>query len=153
MQASSDIEKDIRRTFPGHRIFETPEGLNALRRVLVAYSVHNQEVGYCQSLNYICAVLLLFVNEEDAFWLCKMSLCPLLYVRCAAALHRLTGHLLAQYDLSAKRRSLMALVNELKNALSCCSVCLHGSVLSLSEKRRSLTVLVDFEECTVILLL
>lgn len=152
MQASSDIEKDIRRTFPGHRIFETTEGLNALRRVLVAYSVHNQEVGYCQSLNYICAVLLLFVNEEDAFWLCKMSRCPLLFVRCAAALHRLTGHLLALYDLSAKRRSLMELVNGLKNALSSCSMCPHGSVRYLSEQRCSETALFDFDQCIVILL-
>ena len=32
-QASSDIDKDIHRTFPGHRTFQTQEGLDALRRV------------------------------------------------------------------------------------------------------------------------
>lgn len=37
--------------------------------MLVAYSLHNTEVGYCQSLNYVCAVLLLFANEEESFWL------------------------------------------------------------------------------------
>ena len=63
------IDKDLRRTFPGHRMFATPDGLAALRRVLEAYSAHSPAVGYCQSLNLVVAMLLLFVNEEEAFWL------------------------------------------------------------------------------------
>ena len=65
----SEIDKDLLRTFPGHRMFATPDGLAALRRVLVAYSVHSPSVGYCQSLNFVVAMLLLFVDEEQAFWL------------------------------------------------------------------------------------
>ena len=34
-----------------------------------ADAVHNPEVGYCQSMNFIAAVLLLIVDEESAFWL------------------------------------------------------------------------------------
>ena len=63
------IDKDLRRTFPGHRMFAGPDGLAALRRVLVAYSAHAPSIGYCQSLNFVVAMLLLFVNEEEAFWL------------------------------------------------------------------------------------
>src|SRR5690606_12006097 len=67
--AVNDIEKDIRRTFPDNEKYETQVGLNMLRRVLVAYTIHNPEVGYCQSMNFICALLLLFIEkEEDAFW-------------------------------------------------------------------------------------
>lgn len=68
-EVHSAIDKDLRRTFPGHRMFATPDGLAALRRVLVAYSVHAPSVGYCQSLNFVVAMLLLFTDEEHAFWL------------------------------------------------------------------------------------
>ena len=77
-QVNSDIDKDLQRTFPGHRMFTTPDGLAALRRVLVAYSVHCPAVGYCQSLNFVVAMLLLFVNEEEAFWLLDTILHKLL---------------------------------------------------------------------------
>lgn len=68
-QAISEIEKDLHRTFPNNAVFETTEGIDTLRRVLVAYSVRNPTVGYCQSMNFICALLLLFMEEEEAFWL------------------------------------------------------------------------------------
>jgi Rab-GTPase-TBC domain/FYVE zinc finger len=64
-----EIEKDLHRTFPGHRVFETKDGLDTLRRVLTAYSLHNPAVGYCQSMNFVCAMLLLFMEEQDAFWM------------------------------------------------------------------------------------
>jgi hypothetical protein len=44
--ASSDIEKDLHRTFPNHAVYGTLEGVDLLRRVLLAYSVHNKIVGY-----------------------------------------------------------------------------------------------------------
>ena len=63
------IENDVRRTFPGHLMFATQDGLAALQRVLAAYSIHCPAVGYCQSLNFIVAMMLLFLDEEEAFWL------------------------------------------------------------------------------------
>ena len=39
-----------------------------LRRILVAYSWYNPEVGYCQGLNRLAAIALLFLDEEWAFW-------------------------------------------------------------------------------------
>jgi len=43
---------------------ETPM-LQALRRVLQAFAVHNPHIGYCQSLNFIAGLLLLFLNEDE----------------------------------------------------------------------------------------
>jgi hypothetical protein len=42
--------------------------LRSLRNVLVAYAMRNKEVGYCQSMNFIAALLLLHMSEERAFW-------------------------------------------------------------------------------------
>ena len=65
----TEIEKDLRRTFPDNHLYESEEGLGMLRRVLLAYSLHNPTVGYAQSMNFICALCLLFMDEEQAFWL------------------------------------------------------------------------------------
>jgi TBC1 domain family member 6 len=63
-----DIDKDIPRTFPNHGFFRKKENQNKLRRVLLAFSNHSSRVGYCQSLNFIAGILLLFLDEEKAFW-------------------------------------------------------------------------------------
>jgi hypothetical protein len=34
-----------------------------------AHTLDDPDVGYCQSMNFICALLLLFMEEEDAFWM------------------------------------------------------------------------------------
>jgi hypothetical protein len=47
----------------------TPGGQAALRRVLRAYSYYDQEVGYCQGMNFIAGMFLTFMTEEEAFWL------------------------------------------------------------------------------------
>ena len=63
------IEKDLTRTFPENAKFDEAAGLDCMRRVLVAYSLRNPEVGYCQSMNFLCAILLLHFEEESfAFW-------------------------------------------------------------------------------------
>ncbi|KAK6141227.1 hypothetical protein DH2020_025024 [Rehmannia glutinosa] len=46
--ATKQIDHDLPRTFPGHPWLDTPEGHAALRRVLVAYSFRDSDVGYCQ---------------------------------------------------------------------------------------------------------
>lgn len=43
-----DIERDIPRTFPRHKLFAAGVGQQALRRVLQCYAVHDPIVGYCQ---------------------------------------------------------------------------------------------------------
>ena len=34
----------------------------------MAYSWYDPQVGYCQGLNRLAAIALLFLEEEDAFW-------------------------------------------------------------------------------------
>ncbi|EOO03913.1 putative gtpase-activating protein gyp3 protein [Phaeoacremonium minimum UCRPA7] len=47
-----------------------PEIIASLRRVLSAFAIYNPRIGYCQSLNFLAGLLLLFVEtEEQAFWL------------------------------------------------------------------------------------
>ncbi|KAI4305710.1 hypothetical protein L6164_029061 [Bauhinia variegata] len=73
--ATRQIDHDLPRTFPGHPWLDTPEGQAALRRVLVNYSFRDSDVGYCQGLNYVAALLLLVMKtEEDAFWMLAVLL-------------------------------------------------------------------------------
>jgi hypothetical protein len=73
------IEKDLARTFPDHIEFkpdpipdeEPPEVpievpiIKSLRRVLQAFAVDNPSIGYCQSLNFLAGLMLLFVKDEE----------------------------------------------------------------------------------------
>jgi len=56
---------------------ETPgmgHGQAALRRVLFAYSMYDSEVGYCQGMNFITAMFLTFLSEEESFWLLVVTM-------------------------------------------------------------------------------
>lgn len=76
------IERDLHRTFPDNIHFRSdsaPDGgrsreteavlIKSLRRVLTAFSVFQPKIGYCQSLNFLAGLLLLFMDEEKAFWM------------------------------------------------------------------------------------
>ncbi|XP_061891721.1 USP6 N-terminal-like protein [Entelurus aequoreus] len=64
------IDLDVNRTFRNHIMFKDRFGVmqQALFHVLAAYSVYNTEVSYCQGMSQIAAILLMYLNEEDAFW-------------------------------------------------------------------------------------
>ncbi|KAJ8340096.1 hypothetical protein SKAU_G00347290 [Synaphobranchus kaupii] len=64
------IDLDVNRTFRNHIMFMDRFGVKqqALFHVLSAYSVYNTEVSYCQGMSQVAAILLMFLNEEDAFW-------------------------------------------------------------------------------------
>ncbi|XP_051820062.1 USP6 N-terminal-like protein isoform X3 [Antechinus flavipes] len=64
------IDLDIHRTFRNHIMFRDRYGVKqqALFHVLAAYSVYNSEVSYCQGMSQIAAILLMYLNEEEAFW-------------------------------------------------------------------------------------
>lgn len=68
-KVKDDIEKDLDRTFPGHDYFNTAEAIICLRRVLTAFALKNEHIGYCQSLNFMAGAMLLFMEEESAFWM------------------------------------------------------------------------------------
>lgn len=63
-----DIEKDLLRTFPEKICVEDQKLVDTLRRLLRAFALRNRTVGYCQSMNYVCALLLFHMEEERAFW-------------------------------------------------------------------------------------
>lgn len=76
------IERDLHRTFPDNIHFRSdnePEGgrtkeneavlIKSLRKVLTTFSVYQPKIGYCQSLNFLAGLLLLFMDEEKAFWM------------------------------------------------------------------------------------
>uniref|UniRef100_A0AAR2JNL2 USP6 N-terminal-like protein n=1 Tax=Pygocentrus nattereri TaxID=42514 RepID=A0AAR2JNL2_PYGNA len=64
------IDLDVHRTFRNHIMFMDRFGVKqqSLFHVLTAYSVYNTEVSYCQGMSQIAAILLMYMNEEDAFW-------------------------------------------------------------------------------------
>ncbi|RLN49058.1 hypothetical protein BBJ28_00011465 [Nothophytophthora sp. Chile5] len=75
--AEMDIEKDLPRTFPvalrdsmrrSQELEPGSDKFGELRRVLQAYSLRNPAIGYCQSMNFLAAVLLQQMAEEEAFW-------------------------------------------------------------------------------------
>ncbi|XP_027196575.2 LOW QUALITY PROTEIN: uncharacterized protein LOC113791055 [Dermatophagoides pteronyssinus] len=72
-QYSKDIRQidlDVNRTYRKHLIFRERYNVRQqmLFKVLVAYSVYNSEIGYCQGMSQIAALLLMYMDEEDAFW-------------------------------------------------------------------------------------
>uniref|UniRef100_A0A672GAQ7 USP6 N-terminal-like protein n=1 Tax=Salarias fasciatus TaxID=181472 RepID=A0A672GAQ7_SALFA len=64
------IDLDVNRTYRDHIMFRNRYDVKqqALFHVLTAYSMYNTEVGYCQGMSQITALLLIYMNEEDAFW-------------------------------------------------------------------------------------
>jgi hypothetical protein len=65
------IDLDVNRTYRDHIMFRERYNQRqvALFHVLAAYSMYNSEIGYCQGMSQIAALLLMYLNdEEDAFW-------------------------------------------------------------------------------------
>lgn len=62
IEAMRIIEADLPRT--------GLKGVNqdVLRNVLVAFAAANSQIGYCQSMNFIAATLLSYLEEERCFW-------------------------------------------------------------------------------------
>ncbi|XP_052522135.1 rab GTPase-activating protein 1-like isoform X2 [Tympanuchus pallidicinctus] len=63
------ITRDIHRTFPAHDYFKDTEGdgQESLYKICKAYSVYDEDIGYCQGQSFLAAVLLLHMPEEQAF--------------------------------------------------------------------------------------
>lgn len=63
------IGKDIGRSFPEVAMFRERGGAGQqmLGRVLKCFSLHDEEIGYCQGLGFLVGPLLMQMGEKDAF--------------------------------------------------------------------------------------
>ncbi|XP_074083102.1 small G protein signaling modulator 3 isoform X1 [Macrotis lagotis] len=104
--AAKQIEKDLLRTMPGHACFSAPSGVGVprLRRILRGLAWLYPEIGYCQGTGMVAACLLLFLEEEDAFWvMCAIveDLVPAAYfsgsLMGVQTDQRVLRHLIVQY--------------------------------------------------------
>ena len=129
---SFQIELDLLRTFPTNRYFKEfssevsalsdvmlpnfliifIQAIIKLRRVLVAFSWHNPNVGYCQGLNMMAALITLHLNEEShSFNTCApthVSICCVggfLLVLCCRSRAHSAQDLLQQHDDGRTGRS------------------------------------------------
>ncbi|XP_050069345.1 USP6 N-terminal-like protein isoform X1 [Anopheles maculipalpis] len=64
------IDFDVNRQFRNHLFYRERYSVKqqSLFRVLAAYSMYNTEIGYCQGMSTVAAVLLMYFDEEDTFW-------------------------------------------------------------------------------------
>lgn len=74
-ESTHDILKDLDRTFPHHPFFNKDQlgnqGQKALMNALLVFSVYDEHVGYCQSMNFVMGFIMMINggNEKEAFWL------------------------------------------------------------------------------------
>jgi hypothetical protein len=63
------IRKDLSRTFPGQDYFQDGKGIGQenLFNVVKAYSLYDEECGYCQGMQFVVGPLLLNMPDEEAF--------------------------------------------------------------------------------------
>ena len=69
---------DMQRTYLGHDYFHEPVARDVLYKISKAYSIYDQEVGYCQGLSFIIAVLLLQVRPG----VYGLVVCMCVYIVC-----------------------------------------------------------------------
>ncbi|KAK9871479.1 hypothetical protein WA026_012853 [Henosepilachna vigintioctopunctata] len=64
------IDSDVNRQFREHLHYRERYSIKQqqLFNVLTSYAMYNSEVGYCQGMSGLAGVLLMYMNEEDAFW-------------------------------------------------------------------------------------
>ncbi|XP_041370358.1 uncharacterized protein LOC121384163 isoform X2 [Gigantopelta aegis] len=64
------VSLDLMRTMPSNVKFSTPgsRGVMDLQDILLSFCIHNPQIGYCQGMNFIVGMALLFMDAQDAFW-------------------------------------------------------------------------------------
>lgn len=64
------IDADVARQYRDHIDYRERYSIKqkSMFYVLSAYSMYNSQVGYCQGMSVLAGLLLLYMDEEDAFW-------------------------------------------------------------------------------------
>lgn len=75
-KACSDIKKDVDRTMSQLELWDQDLqcGNNKLFNVLKAYANYDNEVGYVQGMNFIVAMLLFYISDEESVFWCLYQL-------------------------------------------------------------------------------
>jgi USP6 N-terminal-like protein len=73
---ANQIDLDIKRTHQDHLQFRERygQGQTTLFSILTAYSALDRKVDYCQGMNDVAGVLLMYMVEEQVFWCMSMLL-------------------------------------------------------------------------------
>lgn len=71
------IDSDVNRQFREHLYYRERYSIKqqSLFNVLAAYSMYNMELGYCQGMAGVAGILLMYMDEEDAFWALSTFMC------------------------------------------------------------------------------
>uniref|UniRef100_F7AMA5 RAB GTPase activating protein 1 n=1 Tax=Equus caballus TaxID=9796 RepID=F7AMA5_HORSE len=115
----SAITRDINRTFPAHDYFKDTggDGQDSLYKICKAYSVYDEEIGYCQGQSFLAAVLLLHgisVIFNVALGLLKTSKDDLLLTDFEGALKFFRVQLPKRYRSEENAKKLMELACNMK---------------------------------------
>ncbi|XP_075251313.1 TBC1 domain family member 1-like isoform X3 [Convolutriloba macropyga] len=96
----NDIFLDLDRTFPTHPFFAEKYGIGqlALYNILRAYSIIDDDVGYCQGMSFVASVLLMHLTEEESFEMLRY-LMQALNLRRQYRPPNMTGLQVKQYQL------------------------------------------------------
>ncbi|XP_048244979.1 uncharacterized protein LOC124141828 isoform X3 [Haliotis rufescens] len=64
------VSLDLMRTMPSNVKFATAgsRGIMDMQDILLAFCIHSPSIGYCQGMNFIVGMALLFMDAQDAFW-------------------------------------------------------------------------------------
>jgi len=71
-EAEEQITKDVHRTSPTEEFYLRMSEENKFRslfNVLKAYANWDKQLGYCQGMNFIGGFLLLYLDQEETFWM------------------------------------------------------------------------------------
>lgn len=64
----NEIMRDVKRTFPNHPLFvNNGSGNVILARILISFANSNQEVGYCQGMNFVAGALVIARLWDEIF--------------------------------------------------------------------------------------
>ncbi|KAG8901611.1 hypothetical protein FRC00_006004 [Tulasnella sp. 408] len=107
--STEEIEKDLNRSLPEYAAYQSDRGIASLRRVLTAYSWKNPELGYCQAMNILTAAILIYMSEEQAFWLLEVLCDRLLPGYYSPSMH---GTLLDQRVFEALVQRCLPLIHD-----------------------------------------
>ena len=132
--SEADIIRDIGRTFPAHVAYQQRHGAGqrSLYNVLKAYAVYDKEVGYVQGMGFVAATALLYMGEEDTFWLLVALLKGAMHTPMEGLYQQVKKEAVVHHGMHRRTPSIMH-ASIVRACHACCSSCKHPSRTVLHE--------------------